>query len=182
MMPHGWHDGSWGILWMVASWVAIIALVWVIARAIIGPGGGERQRDPKEILQERLARGEIDEAEYRSRLNVLEADRELRTPGGSRGIRRRVVGGRHGRHKPERAGAGARLGAGLDDQERRDPPARAVAYDAALELERAKVAGGPVVENGVVVGVMTCATCSRRPMYRPSTAPIGVSRGMRCAS
>jgi putative membrane protein len=60
--------------------VAIIALVWVIARAIIGPGGGERQRDPKEILQERFARGEIDEAEYRSRLNVLEADRKLRTP------------------------------------------------------------------------------------------------------
>jgi CBS domain-containing protein len=27
--------------------------------------------------------------------------------------------------------------------------------DAALELERAKVAGGPVVENGVVVGVVT---------------------------
>jgi putative membrane protein len=80
MMPYGWHDGSWGILWMLASWVTIVVLVWVIARAIIGPGGGERQRDPKEILQERFARGEIDEAEYRSRLNVLEANRKLGTP------------------------------------------------------------------------------------------------------
>jgi putative membrane protein len=81
MMPYGWHDGSWGILWMVASWVAIVVLVLVIARAMIRPegGGGERQRDPKEILQERFARGEIDEAEYRSRLNVLEADGKIGT-------------------------------------------------------------------------------------------------------
>jgi putative membrane protein len=64
---------------MVVSWVVIVVLVWVIARAMIRPeaGGGERQRDPKEILQERFARGEIDEAEYRSRLNVLEADRNV---------------------------------------------------------------------------------------------------------
>ncbi len=80
MMPYGWHDGSWGILWMVASWLVIVVLVWVIVRAMIRPeaGGGERQRDPKGILQERFARGEIDEAEYRSRLNVLEADRKVR--------------------------------------------------------------------------------------------------------
>jgi flagellar biosynthesis/type III secretory pathway M-ring protein FliF/YscJ len=49
MMPYGWHDGSWGILWMVASWLVIVVLVWVIVRAMIRPeaGGGERQRDPK---------------------------------------------------------------------------------------------------------------------------------------
>jgi putative membrane protein len=81
MMRYGWHDGSWGILWMVASWVVIVVLVWVIARTMIRQeaGGGERQRDPKGILQERFARGEIDEAEYRSRLNVLEADRNVGT-------------------------------------------------------------------------------------------------------
>jgi putative membrane protein len=80
MMPYGWHDGSWGIMWMVISWVVIVVLVWVIARAIRPEGGGpDRHRDPKEILQERFARGEIDEAEYRSRLNVLEADRKLGT-------------------------------------------------------------------------------------------------------
>jgi putative membrane protein len=80
MMPYGWHDGSWGILWMVMSWVAIVVLVWVIARAIRPKAGGaQRRREPKEILKERFARGEIDEAEYRSRLNVLEADRKLGT-------------------------------------------------------------------------------------------------------
>jgi putative membrane protein len=80
MMPSGWHEGSWGILWMVASWVVIVLLVWVIARAIRPEAGGaDRRRDPKEILQERFARGEIDEAEYRSRLNVLEGDHNVRT-------------------------------------------------------------------------------------------------------
>jgi putative membrane protein len=81
MMPYGWHEGSWGILWMVASWAAIVVLVWVIARAIRPEArGAQRLRDPKGILQERFARGEIDEAEYRSRLNVLEADRNVGTP------------------------------------------------------------------------------------------------------
>jgi putative membrane protein len=80
MMPYGWHDGSWGILWMVMSWVAIVVLVWVVALAIRPEAGGpKRHRDPKEILQARFARGEIDEAEYRSRLDVLEADRKLGT-------------------------------------------------------------------------------------------------------
>jgi putative membrane protein len=65
---------------MVASWVVIVLLVWVIARAIRPEAGGaDRRRDPKEILQERFARGEIDEAEYRSRLNVLEGDHNVRT-------------------------------------------------------------------------------------------------------
>jgi putative membrane protein len=80
MMPYGWHEGSWGILWMVASWVVIVVLVWVIARAIRPEAGSaDRRRDPKEILQERFARGEIDEAEYRSRLNVLEGDHNVGT-------------------------------------------------------------------------------------------------------
>lgn len=58
MMPYGWHEGNWGILWMVASWVVIVLLVWVIARAIRPEAGGaDRRRDPKEILQERFARG-----------------------------------------------------------------------------------------------------------------------------
>jgi len=79
MMPYGWHDGSWGIVWMVVSWVAVVVVVWAIVWAITPGRSAERRRDPKEILQERFARGEIDEAEYRSRLNVLEADRRVGT-------------------------------------------------------------------------------------------------------
>lgn len=39
--------------------------------------------------------------------------------------------------------------------------------DAALELERGKVAGGPVVENGVVVGVVTL-----RDLFRAADVPL----------
>lgn len=80
MMPYGWHDGSWGILWMVVSWIAIVVLVWAIVWAVRpGAGGAERPRDPKQILRERFARGEIDEGEYRSRLDALDADRRVGT-------------------------------------------------------------------------------------------------------
>jgi CBS-domain-containing membrane protein len=39
--------------------------------------------------------------------------------------------------------------------------------DATLELERAKVAGGPVVENGVVVGVVTL-----RDLFKAADVPL----------
>jgi uncharacterized membrane protein len=80
MMPYGWHDGSWGIVWMVMSWVAIVVLVCAIVWAIRpGARGAERPRNPKEILRERFARGEIDGGEYRSRLDALDADRRVGT-------------------------------------------------------------------------------------------------------
>jgi CBS domain-containing protein len=45
--------------------------------------------------------------------------------------------------------------------------------DAALELERAKVAGGPVVENGVLVGVVTLRdlfTAADVPLHAAATS------------
>jgi len=53
-------------------------------------------------------------------------------------------GGHHGRHEREGSRCGARLRAGLDDEERPDPPAPS--------SRSGQVAGGPVVENGIVVG------------------------------
>ncbi len=79
MMPYGWHDGGWGILWMLLSWIAIIAVVWALLR----PWWPERDRrepgrDPKELLAERFAKGEIEADEYHERLRVL--DEERRAP------------------------------------------------------------------------------------------------------
>jgi putative membrane protein len=72
MMPNGWHDGAWGFVWMTISWVAIVALVWMLIRAFTPRGDGpERLRDPRDILADRFAKGEIDAAEYRERLDVL---------------------------------------------------------------------------------------------------------------
>lgn len=72
MMPYGWHDGGWGILWMILSWGLIIAFMWAIFHALT-PNRGRREtgHDPKGVLAERFARGEIDTEEYRERLKVL---------------------------------------------------------------------------------------------------------------
>ena len=77
-MPYGWHDGAWGYVMMVGSWALIGLLVYLVARAVTGaerrdasPRGGEA----RQILDERLARGEITEQEYRDRRALLQEDR-----------------------------------------------------------------------------------------------------------
>jgi len=71
---HGWGGGGILLLLMLVVFAAIvIGGVWLImgrprradaARGPITPG-------PEQILAERLARGEIDAAEYRERLSAL---------------------------------------------------------------------------------------------------------------
>jgi len=64
----GYPWGFWWLMWMamVAFWAAIVWLVLMFARV-----GRDRHPDAAEILTNRFARGEIDAAEYRSRLDVL---------------------------------------------------------------------------------------------------------------
>lgn len=52
-MPYGMHDGGWGL----------------------GDRRRERSPDPRQILEERFARGEIAEEEYRERKRVLDERR-----------------------------------------------------------------------------------------------------------
>lgn len=63
---------GWGFhwIWMVGFWVAVIGLiVWAVARiAPPGPSGGDEAR---RILDERYARGELDDDEYRRRRHEL---------------------------------------------------------------------------------------------------------------
>lgn len=77
-MMYGVGDGGW---WMmgISSFIGLIllaALVWLIVSMArnsgvrtAGPG------DPRSLLDERFARGEIDANEYRSRLDVLSGRR-----------------------------------------------------------------------------------------------------------
>jgi putative membrane protein len=76
-MPYGWHDGGWGFLWMIGSWVVIVAIVVFAVRAFSSgsPERSGRATDPRSILDERFARGEISEEEYRERKRVLEETR-----------------------------------------------------------------------------------------------------------
>ena len=75
----GWFLGAIG---MVAFWGLIIWGVWYLVSGSFrqaggSPGGG----DPKRILDERLARGEIGPDEYRH-LRDLIGDRGASVPGG----------------------------------------------------------------------------------------------------
>ncbi len=66
----GW-GGGWMWLWgtlMMLTWVALIgAAVWFVARSL----GSDHRSRPRQILDERYARGELTTEEYRERLAQL---------------------------------------------------------------------------------------------------------------
>ena len=76
-----WYNGpsGWGYALMVVSmvlfWGLVIGgVVWLARWAGSdrrGPEPPSRARDPRQVLAERFARGEIDETDYRERLKVL---------------------------------------------------------------------------------------------------------------
>ncbi len=78
-----WYDhdvGGWGWFAMSAGmilfWVVVIAAVVLLVRALNHPQEHTHTPvapAPEDILRRRLARGEIDEDEYRRRLNTLHA-------------------------------------------------------------------------------------------------------------
>ncbi|NQV07156.1 SHOCT domain-containing protein [bacterium] len=75
----GWGHMGWGggTLVMLGFWAVVIALLFVAFRAW-GPTGGatdSAERSASDILDERYARGEIDETEYVERRSVLAAQR-----------------------------------------------------------------------------------------------------------
>lgn len=81
-MMGGWyHDGvGWGgwimmTLAMVAFWGVVVFVVVALFRsANTGAPDRREPRDPREILDERFARGEIDEDEYHARQAALRAN------------------------------------------------------------------------------------------------------------
>lgn len=89
MMYFGGHMSGWGwtgaMVGMVFFWGLLIVLAVAAYRALTGrgaqtPGPGTSTADPRRILAERFARGEIDEDEYRGRLAALdEAGTSTRT-------------------------------------------------------------------------------------------------------
>jgi putative membrane protein len=78
MMYWDGHDGGgWVVgmaIMMILFWGSITALVWVGVRAMLNrptqPGPTNRQ-EPRDILAERLARGEIEPEEFERRLELL---------------------------------------------------------------------------------------------------------------
>jgi putative membrane protein len=79
-----WYGGDWGwaswilmAVGMVAFWALVITAVVLAVRYLAGPRGtaaspsGSVQAAAEGVLDQRFARGEIDENEYRQRLSLL---------------------------------------------------------------------------------------------------------------
>lgn len=75
MMQYGWNDGGWGIFWMLVSMVAMVGILLAIVFTLVRSSSNDRpqHRDPKGVLAERFAKGEMDADEYRERQQVLDA-------------------------------------------------------------------------------------------------------------
>ncbi|MBC7274668.1 MAG: SHOCT domain-containing protein [Streptomyces sp.] len=83
-----WNNGMGsGMGWMWIFWLLVIlgtvVVTVVLAKAFTGGRGqhehvktGERPRQPREILDERYARGELTTEEYRERLHTLGEGRQ----------------------------------------------------------------------------------------------------------
>ena len=76
MMDHGGGTGWWwlvGVATLAALFAVVALIVWLVTRT--AHATNVTPDDPnfgaKQILSERLARGEIDPAEYRERLSHL---------------------------------------------------------------------------------------------------------------
>ena len=72
MMTGSFGHGILGIAVMILFWVGIIALIVLAVRRLTDNGSKTKQPSAFDILQERLAHGEIDTEEYQSRKAALE--------------------------------------------------------------------------------------------------------------
>jgi putative membrane protein len=63
----------WMLGWSVLLIAGLVALIWVIVRLALGRGQSPASRSgsARSILDERYARGEIDDEEYRKRRETL---------------------------------------------------------------------------------------------------------------
>lgn len=75
----GWGAGAWMGIGMLLFWALVIAVVIALVGSA-GPGRVDRGRDTTadrspaaalRVLDERLARGELNEVEYRQRRTIL---------------------------------------------------------------------------------------------------------------
>jgi putative membrane protein len=67
---HYGHDGpGWGFPWFLLFWLVLLTVGFVVWRMTAGRRSAVHEATS--ALANRYARGEIDEAEYRQRLDVL---------------------------------------------------------------------------------------------------------------
>lgn len=70
-----WWGWLLGILGMIALWALVVWAIWYFVTAVVRhPESARRNGNPKGILDERLARGEIGVEEYRRLRELLASD------------------------------------------------------------------------------------------------------------
>lgn len=77
MMYWDGNGGGWAVgmvILMILFWGSIVAALWVGVRALSNrprQAGSMDRQNPRDILAERLARGEIEPEEFQHRLEML---------------------------------------------------------------------------------------------------------------
>jgi len=74
------YGNGYGIIWMILFWILLLSIVVYLIVKIIKsskkelPQPTEQKQTPLHILQERLVRGDIDEAEYERLKAIIKKD------------------------------------------------------------------------------------------------------------
>jgi putative membrane protein len=80
-----WHGSGWGSLamafLMLAFWGTVI---WAVVAVTRGESSRSAATEPETVLARRFAAGEIDEGEYRARLDVLRGSPAVQPEGRTR--------------------------------------------------------------------------------------------------
>lgn len=74
-MMVGWDMTAWGWFWMLLTMgggtLLLVLVIVLLTRGTTASAHRDQPEEPRDILARRFARGEIDEAEYRRRLDAL---------------------------------------------------------------------------------------------------------------
>lgn len=75
----GWSWWAASLMWlgMIAFWGVVIWAVYALITSASGRDNGDTGDQARHILDERLARGEIDPDEYRRRLGAMATSRHV---------------------------------------------------------------------------------------------------------
>lgn len=81
-----WGNGmsGWGMLFMTVNTLLVVGLIVAVIAFAVRQSGTRQptmppQADPRQILAERYARGEIDDEEYRRRFDTLQGGQPTST-------------------------------------------------------------------------------------------------------